>query len=267
MFPFAEGIKDEYCGIGACHERGCPMCWPDHECDMRVPSSLTDSVKRLVASIPDVPSRLDVYFLPGPSRFDVYFLAEKMIQMIQYSHQIWFMFWNSGAVDRLERLTEFCRNICYTLKLEMSVEFCRLLGLPDLVSNEILDMLLEDAINDDNAALVRFEESPIKNDVTRVILTDVFNYLVRSWTDLVERIESSPCYCAYPYLRGLKEFQVPDDKMEDWRNYFGLPQELEWFSMFDEEQTEATGVADVEKQIEELNLEEDRKKPNDSKEE
>ena len=135
-------------------------------------------------------------------------------------------------------------SLCDTLKLEMRDEFFQLLGLPDIVSNKILNKLLEEAVKMNNARMVSFEESPIKNGVTRMILIDVFNYLVRSWTNIVWVVESASCYCSYPYARALREIQVPDKTMEDWRNYFGLPQELEWYNLFDRDDSDTLDVKD-----------------------
>ena len=92
------------------------------------------------------------------------------------------LFWKTKAKSSLERLSEFCRIVGEELKLEMQEEFCKLLGLPDILSNQILDLVLDDSIRNDDATIVKFEEVSAKNEVAGKILADVFGYLVRSWT-------------------------------------------------------------------------------------
>ena len=216
---FEDESEDEWDGNGSCADDGCPLCWPDHVCSARkVPSNLTDSVIRLVAS---------VYESSRPrstSRFEVFFLAEKVKQLTKFSPQRW-RFWKTKAEHSLKRLSEFCEKVCDTLILEMENEFCKLLGLPSDVSNIILKMLLEDSIKKDVETMVKFEDQLVENEFIRTLLIDVFNYLATTWIEVVWKIKSFPCYCYYPYLTGFREVYVPDNVMEDWRDYFGLAED------------------------------------------
>ena len=117
----------------------------------------------------------------------------------------------------------------------MKIEFCKLSGFPNVVSNMIVDMLLEESIRKDNEIMVKFGELPVTTKVTRKILVDVFAYLAKTWIAIVWKIKSFPCYCYHPYLTGFNEVHVPDDDMYDWRNYFGLAKELQWYNLFDED--------------------------------
>ena len=83
--------------------------------------------------------------------------------------------------------------------------------------------------------MVKFEELPVTNKVTRKILIDVFGYLAQTWKSIVWKCKYFPCFCYHPYLTGFNEVNVPDDIMDDWRNYFGLAEELQWYNLFDED--------------------------------
>ena len=126
----------------------------------------------------------------------------------------------------------------------MQDEFCKLLGLPDILSNQILDLVLDDSIRNDDATIVKFEEVSAKNEVAGKILADVFGYLVRSWTKIMRKIQSRECFDCMPYLTGYNEIQVPDGTKDQWRKYVGLIEELEWFNLFDEDEASSPVVID-----------------------
>ena len=133
------------------------------------------------------------------------------------------------------------------------------LGLPDILSNQILDLVLDDSIRNDDATIVKFEEVSAKNEVTGKILADVFGYLVRSWTKIVRKIQSRECFDCMPYLTGYNEIQVPDSTKDQWRKYFGLTEELEWFNLFDED--EASSPVVIDQQLDSRVLDEDEEFP------
>ena len=251
QYEYEDESEDEWDGVGSCVDDGCPLCWPNHVCSPRkVPSNLTDSVIRLVNSVyKSFDSKISI------SRFEVYFLAEKVKQLTKFSPQQW-RFWKTKAEGSLNRLSEFCEKVCDTLSLEMKIEFCKLSGLPNVVSNMIVDMLLEESIRKDNETMVKFEELPVTNKVTRKILVDVFGYLAKTWISIVRKIEYFPCFCYHPYLTGFNEVHVPDDIMAGWRNYFGLTEELQWYNLFDEDD-DNTNPVDA---LEEPTVDEDDRK-------
>ena len=109
----------------------------------------------------------------------------------------------------------------------MQDEFRKLVGLPDIISNQILNLILTDSIMEDAPDMIKFEEVPVMNEVSRKILDEVFRYLVRSWTKIVRKIQSRNCDDCDPFLTGYNDIHVPENKKDEWRKYFGVVDDLE----------------------------------------